>query len=44
MRIETVDARARAAAAVTRVRQRAPETRFLPIAALPVPTIRGVSR
>ena len=37
MSIETVDPRARAAAAVARVRHRAPETRFLPIAARPVP-------
>jgi hypothetical protein len=44
MSIETVDTRARAAAAVALVRQRAPETRFLPIAARPVPTIRGISR
>jgi hypothetical protein len=33
--------RARAAAAVELVRQRAPETRFLPIAARPVPDHRG---
>jgi hypothetical protein len=37
MRTETVDAHARAAAAVALVRQRAPEIRFLPIAARPVP-------
>ena len=37
MSIETVDTRDRAAAAVARVRHRAPETRFLPIAARPVP-------
>jgi hypothetical protein len=37
MSIETVDTRARAAAAVALVRHRAPETRFLPIAARPVP-------
>ena len=37
MSIKTVDKRARAAVAVTLVRQRAPETRFLPIAARPVP-------
>ena len=41
MSIETVDTRARAAAAVALVRQRAPETRFLPIAARPVPDHRG---
>jgi hypothetical protein len=41
MSIETVDARARAAAAVALVRQRAPETRFLPIAARPVPDHPG---
>ena len=39
MSIETVDARA--AAAVALVRQRAPETRFLPIAARPVPEHPG---
>ena len=39
MSIETVDARA--AAAVALVRQRAPETRFLPIAARPVPDHPG---
>ena len=37
MGIETVDTRARAAAAVALVRHRAPETRFLPSAARPVP-------
>jgi hypothetical protein len=41
MSIETVDTRARAAAAVALVRQRAPETRFLPIAARPVPDHPG---
>ena len=41
MSIETVDTRARAAAAVALVRHRAPETRFLPIAARPVPDRRG---
>jgi hypothetical protein len=41
MSIETVDARARAAAAVALDRQRAPETRFLPIAARPVPDHPG---
>ena len=41
MSIETVDARPRAAAAVALVRQRAPEKRFLPIAARPVPDHRG---
>jgi hypothetical protein len=40
MSIETVDTRARAAA-VALVRQRAPETRFLPIAARPVPDQPG---
>ena len=44
MSIETVDARARAAAAVALVRQRASETRFLPIAARPVPDHPGYSR
>jgi hypothetical protein len=39
MSIETVDARA--AAAVALVRHRAPETRFLPIAARPVPDHPG---
>jgi hypothetical protein len=37
MSIATVDTRARAAAAAALVRHRAPETRFLPIAARPVP-------
>jgi len=41
MSIETVDARARAAAAVALVRHRAPETQFLPIAARPVPDHPG---
>ena len=41
MSIETVDTPARAAAAVALVRQRAPETRFLPIAARPVPDHPG---
>src|SRR6478736_8242542 len=41
MGIETVDTPARAAAAVARVRHRAPETRFLPIAARPVPDHPG---
>jgi hypothetical protein len=41
MSIETVDTRARAAAAVALVRQRAPETRFLLIAARPVPDHPG---
>ena len=41
MSIETVDTRASAAAAVALVRQRAPETRFLPIAARPVPDHPG---
>ena len=41
MSIETVDTRARAAAAVALVRQRAPETRFLPIAARAVPDHPG---
>src|SRR6188472_812767 len=41
MSIETGDPRARAAAAVALVRHRAPETRFLPIAARPVPDHRG---
>ena len=41
MSIETVDTRARAAAAVALVRHRAPETRFLPIAARPVPDHPG---
>jgi hypothetical protein len=38
MSIETVDTRARGAAAVALVRQRAPETRFLPMA----PCLYGV--
>jgi len=41
MSIETVDTRARAAAAVALVRQRAPETRFLPVAARSVPDHPG---
>ena len=41
MSIETVDTRARDAAAVALVRHRAPETRFLPIAARPVPEHPG---
>ena len=41
MSIETVDTRARAAAAVALVRHRAPETRLLPIAARPVPDHPG---
>ena len=41
MSIETVDTRARSAAAVALVRQRAPETRFLPIAARSVPDHPG---
>jgi len=41
MSIATVDGRARAAAAVAPVRRRAPETRFLPIAARPVPDHKG---
>ena len=41
MSIETVDTRARAAAAVALVRQRAPETRFLPSAARPGPDHPG---
>jgi hypothetical protein len=41
MSIETVDTRARGAAAVALVRQRATETRFLPIAARPVPEHPG---
>ena len=41
MSIETGDPRARAAAAVALVRHRAPETRFLPIAARPVPDHPG---
>jgi len=41
MSIKTVDTPARAAAAVALVRQRAPETRFLPIAARPVPDHKG---
>ena len=41
MSIATVDGRARAAAAVAPVRRRAPETRFLPIAARPVPDHPG---
>ena len=44
MSIETVDTRASAAAAVALVRQRGPETRFLPIAARPVPDHPGISR
>ena len=41
MSSETVDTPARAAAAVARVRHRAPETRFLPIASRPVPNHPG---
>ena len=41
MSIETVDTCARAAAAVALVRHRASETRFLPIAARPVPDHPG---
>jgi hypothetical protein len=41
MSIETVDTRTSAAAAVALVRHRAPETRFLPIAARPVPEHPG---
>jgi hypothetical protein len=41
MSIETVAARASAAAAFALVRQRAPETRVLPIAARPVPDHPG---
>ena len=41
MSIETGDPRARAAAAVALVRHRAPETRFVPIAARPVPEHPG---
>ena len=41
MSIETVDTRDRAAAAVALVRQRAAETRLLPIAARPVPDHPG---
>ena len=41
MSIATVDGRARAAAAVALVRHRAPETRFVPIAARPVPDHKG---
>ena len=41
MSIETVDTRTRAAAAVALVRQRAPETRFLPVAARSVPDHPG---
>ena len=41
MSIETVDTRTRTAAAVALVRHRAPETRFLPIAARSVPDHRG---
>ena len=41
MSIETVDSRARADAAVTLVRHRVSETRFLPIAARPVPDYPG---
>jgi hypothetical protein len=41
MSIETVDTRARAAAAVALVRHHAPETRFLLTAARPVPDHRG---
>ena len=44
MSIETVDTRARAAAALALVRHRAPETHFLPIAARPVPDHPGISR
>jgi hypothetical protein len=44
MSIETGDTRDRAAAAVALVRHRAPETRFLPIAARPVPEYPGYSR
>jgi hypothetical protein len=43
MSIETVDTRARAAAAVALVRQGAPETRFLPIAGAAAPTCGSVS-
>ena len=41
MSIETAATHAHAAAAVALVRQRAPETRFLPIAARPVPDHPG---
>ena len=41
MSSETGDTRARAAAAGARVRHRAPETRFLPIAGRPVPDHPG---
>ena len=41
MSIETVDTRTRTAAAAALVRQRAPETRFLPIAARSVPDHPG---
>ncbi|HEY6577621.1 MAG TPA: hypothetical protein VI029_22430 [Mycobacterium sp.] len=41
MSIETVHTRARAAAAVARVRHRATETRLLPIVARPVPDHPG---
>src|SRR6476659_922690 len=41
MSIETCDPRARVAAAVALVRHRGPETRFLLIAARPVPDHRG---
>ena len=41
MSIETVDTRASAVASVALVRHRAPETRFLPIAARPVPDHPG---
>ena len=41
MSIETGDPRARVAAAVALVRHRGPETRFLLIAARPVPDHRG---
>ena len=41
MSIATGDTRARAAAAVALLRHRAPETRFVPIAARPVPDHPG---
>ena len=44
MSIETGDTPDRAAAAVARVRHRAAETRFLPIAVRPVPEHPGYSR
>jgi hypothetical protein len=44
MSIQTVDTCDRAAEAVALVRKRAPETRFLPIAARPVPDHPGFSR